>query len=74
LFDELPGCLHQANEEYLYRLLRYLAQFGLFVEEEGRAFKLTSLSTHLRYVVIVSLGVLLFKRVPASQLQHAFTV
>lgn len=37
-----------SNEDHLYRLLRYLAQFGIYEELPGQAFKLTSMGQHLR--------------------------
>jgi hypothetical protein len=38
----------QSNEEYLYRLLRYVSQFGLLVEEPGQQFRLTSVGQMLQ--------------------------
>jgi hypothetical protein len=37
-----------ASQEHLYRLLRYLAQFGIFEELPEQHFKLTSMGQYLR--------------------------
>ncbi|WIA16181.1 hypothetical protein OEZ85_012895 [Tetradesmus obliquus] len=37
-----------SNEDHLYRLLRYLSQFGIFEELPSKTLKLTSMGQHLR--------------------------
>jgi hypothetical protein len=37
-----------SSKDHLYRLLRYLAQFGIFEELSGQHFKLTSIGQYLR--------------------------